>query len=100
MLDVVAGVVPAQLDGVRDVVVVQVVGPVTSRYWWQGSLETATEWLCIAKTTAARLDDAMAAVAERHPYDVPEITAVPVVAGSPAYLSWLAAEVAPSSGPA
>ncbi len=74
---------------------VQVVGPVESRYRWEGRVETATEWLCVAKTTAERYDELEAVIVELHSYDVPEILAVPVVRGSAAYLRWLGDEVAP-----
>ncbi len=74
---------------------VQVVGPVESRYRWEGRVETATEWLCVAKTTAERYDELEAAIGELHSYDVPEILAVPVVRGSAAYLRWLGDEAAP-----
>ena len=69
---------------------VQVVGPIESRYWWEGRLETATEWLCLAKTTDERLDEVVAAVAAAHSYDTPEVIALPVVAGNPGYLEWIA----------
>ena len=78
---------------------VQVVGPITSRYWWNDVIERVTEWLCIAKTTAAQLDDAVAMIGARHTYDVPEITAVPITRGSDAYLSWVAAEARGAGGP-
>ena len=78
---------------------VQVVGPITSRYWWEGAIETATEWLCIAKTTATQLDQAMAVIGDIHDYDVPEITALPVARGSDAYLSWVSAEATGNAGP-
>jgi periplasmic divalent cation tolerance protein len=68
---------------------VQIVGPVTSTYWWQDEIETAEEWLCILKS---RRDDYPAlenAIRDVHPYAVPEILATPVVAGYPPYLTWL-----------
>jgi periplasmic divalent cation tolerance protein len=68
---------------------VQVVGPVESRYWWEGRLETATEWLCLVKTTDDRVDEVVAVIQDVHSYDVPEIIALPVVAGSEAYLRWI-----------
>lgn len=71
---------------------VQVVGPVTSRYWWAGEVQTSEEWLCLAKVTAHRYPEVEAAIRHRHPYDEPEIVAVPVVAGSPSYLDWVARE--------
>ena len=74
---------------------VQVVGPIESWYRWEGRVETATEWLCVAKTTAERYDELEAAIGELHSYDVPEVLAVPVVRGSAAYLRWLGEEAAP-----
>jgi periplasmic divalent cation tolerance protein len=73
---------------------VQVGGPVTSRYRWEGRVETARELLLVAKTTEDRLEALTAAVVELHPYDVPEITAVPVVGGLGNYLDWIRAETA------
>jgi periplasmic divalent cation tolerance protein len=61
---------------------VQVLGPVESRYWWDGALESATEWLCLAKTTADRVDAVVGAVQDVHSYDTPEVIATPVTGGS------------------
>jgi len=69
---------------------VQVVGPIESRYWWQGRLETSTEWLCLAKTTDDRLEEVVATVKVAHSYDTPEVIALPVTAGSARYLQWVA----------
>jgi periplasmic divalent cation tolerance protein len=71
---------------------VQVQGPIRSTYRWRGAVETAEEWYCHAKTTAARLPALQARLAELHPYDIPEIIAVPIVAGHGPYLEWIAAE--------
>lgn len=76
----------------------QVVGPVASRYWWQGRVEEATEWLCVAKTTAGRLDEAVAAVRDLHRYELPEIVATPVVGGHGPYLAWVAGETSAPPG--
>jgi periplasmic divalent cation tolerance protein len=73
---------------------VQVGGPITSRYRWQGQVESAEEWLCTIKTTAQAYQRVEQAIRELHPYQEPEIIAVPIVAGSPGYLGWLAAQVA------
>ena len=75
---------------------VQVVGPVQSRYWWKGRIESAEEWLCLAKTTANAAGEAMAEIARRHSYEAPEITVTPIVAGSERYLAWIGAEVTTS----
>lgn len=75
---------------------VQVAGPVRSRYWWVGAVEDATEWVCVAKTTAAAADLVVDAIRAVHPYDVPEILVTPVVGGNADYLAWVAGEVQPA----
>ena len=72
---------------------VQVVGPVSSRYRWQGRVESSQEWMCLIKTTPDRFSEVEAAVAAAHGYEVPEIVALPIVAGSRAYLDWVVSEV-------
>jgi periplasmic divalent cation tolerance protein len=72
---------------------VQVVGPIASRYRWQGAVEHSTEWMCVAKTSAARYAELEAAIRELHFYDEPEIVATPIVAGSTAYLEWIGRSV-------
>ena len=77
----------------------QVIGPVSSTYWWRGQLETASEWLCLMKTERALYENLEAAIKDVHPYETPEIVAIPVEAGSEAYLAWLSGEVrSPESG--
>ena len=71
---------------------VQIVGPITSTYRWQGQIETGEEWQCWAKTRGALFARVEEAIRRIHPYEVPEILAVPVVAGSASYLAWLDAE--------
>lgn len=68
---------------------VQVIGPISSRYRWQGKVEHEREWLCLAKTEASRYDELERAVRELHSYEEPEIVATPIVAGSAGYLAWL-----------
>lgn len=72
---------------------VQVVGPVHSTYWWEGRLESAEEWLCLVKTTAARVDEAVAEIGRRHSYETPEVTVTPIVGGARGYLQWIDEEV-------
>lgn len=74
---------------------VQIVGPIESIYRWQGRVETAREWLCLIKTSRARFREVSATIVEIHPYDTPEIVALPVSAGSRRYLDWLAESVRP-----
>ncbi len=72
---------------------VQVVGPIRSTYWWKGEVQREAEWLCLIKTTAAHFQALAAHIRAHHSYEVPEIVALPIVAGSPAYLQWISAEV-------
>ncbi len=72
---------------------VQVIGPIVSRYRWQGKLERAEEWQCLAKTEAALYEQVEAAIRAVHSYEEPEILAVPVLAGSRGYLEWISASV-------
>jgi periplasmic divalent cation tolerance protein len=76
---------------------VQTIGPIESIYRWQDRVKTDREWLCLIKTTRARLRKVVATVEALHPYDTPEIIALPITAGSQRYLDWLAASVRPSS---
>jgi periplasmic divalent cation tolerance protein len=71
---------------------VQIVGTITSRYWWQGAVEEATEYLLIIKTRGALLDRVVETLREHHRYDVPEITATAIIGGNQAYLEWIASE--------
>ena len=57
---------------------VQVGGPITSSYRWQGRIETAEEWVCAIKTAAAKYEAVERQIRASHPYDTPEILAFPV----------------------
>jgi periplasmic divalent cation tolerance protein len=73
---------------------VQIVGPITSIYRWKGKIETAGEWLCLIKSREENYGAVEQAVRSLHPYETPEIIAVPVTAGSRDYLDWLRTELA------
>lgn len=73
---------------------VQVSGPIVSTYRWQGKTETSEEWMCTIKTSRERLAAIQSVMAEIHPYDVPELIATPIVAGSDKYLAWLKEQLA------
>jgi periplasmic divalent cation tolerance protein len=64
--------------------------PVRSVYRWKGKVERAREFLLLMKTSVRRLPALEAKVERLHSYDVPEFIALPIVAGSPKYLRWLA----------
>ncbi len=68
---------------------VQISGPITSSYWWKGERESAREWSCTAKSTAARYPQIERAIREVHGYEEPEILATAVVFGSDGYLRWI-----------
>ena len=71
---------------------VNILPRVQSVYRWQGAVESATEIPLFIKSTAAGYPALEALIREHHPYDVPEIIALPVTQGLPAYLNWVAAE--------
>src|SRR5436305_6236312 len=60
---------------------------IESVYWWGKEVESATETLVLFKTSAERYETFQSTLRQLHPYEVPEIIAVPVTAGLPAYLS-------------
>lgn len=65
-----------------------------SIYRWEGKLTEEDEVVVLLKTDASKWEALCAAVRERHPYQVPELLALPVERGLDRYLSWLASEVA------
>jgi periplasmic divalent cation tolerance protein len=67
--------------------------PVASTYRWRGKVESANEFLLLIKTSKRRFAAVRDAVRQLHSYDLPEIIALPIVAGSRAYLDWIAASV-------
>ena len=76
---------------------VQIAGPVSSHYWWQGKIDSAEEYLCVIKSRAELYPELEAAIKKVHPYEVPEIMAVPVTSLSAEYGKWLEKELAPAS---
>ena len=72
---------------------VQILGPITSTYRWKGSIETAEEWQCVIKSRKNLYNDIEKAIKSVHPYEVPEIIATSITAGSGDYLDWLQGEL-------
>ena len=66
-----------------------------SVYLWRGAVETDDELLLIIKTSSSRYPAVEAAILQAHPYELPEIVCVPIVAGLSGYLSWIHDAVAP-----
>jgi periplasmic divalent cation tolerance protein len=73
---------------------IQIGQTVHSLYHWKGEIETADETPLTIKTRAGLYPRVEAAIRARHPYELPEIVAVPITDGLPAYLDWIAAETA------
>lgn len=72
---------------------IQIGGPITSIYRWQGRIMEDQEWLLIAKSDSAHFIELSNEVKRIHPYEVPEILALPVVEGNSSYLNWLKGEL-------
>ncbi|MDA8165745.1 MAG: divalent-cation tolerance protein CutA [Desulfobacteraceae bacterium] len=72
---------------------VQIVGPITSMYWWEDDIDKSSEYLCIIKTRQEKYDQVEKAIRAAHSYEVPEILALLITAGSKDYLTWLDTEL-------
>ncbi|MCX6898484.1 MAG: divalent-cation tolerance protein CutA [Verrucomicrobia bacterium] len=73
----------------RLVACANIVPGVESHYWWKGKIDHAREWLLVMKTRRNRFRAVERAVKELHSYQVPEIIALPLVAGQADYLQWI-----------
>ena len=76
---------------------VNILAPCRSIYRWQGKVEDAQVVPLLIKTTAARYAALEAAIRTHHPYELPEIVAIPIQCGLPGYLAWVAAETTPDA---
>jgi periplasmic divalent cation tolerance protein len=85
----VAGRIATALVGEGLAACVNALPGVTSVYLWEGSVQTDTEVQLLIKTTAARLPALTDRVRAMHPYELPEVIAVPVTGGLPDYLQWV-----------
>jgi periplasmic divalent cation tolerance protein len=75
---------------------VNIVSPIQSVYRWQDQVHDDQEVLLIAKTAAAMFDQLATRVRQLHSYEVPEIIALPIVAGAEDYLQWIDEQTRPS----
>ena len=73
---------------------VNILAPCRSVYRWKGAVQHDEEHPVLVKTTSERYAALEAAIRAAHPYELPEIVALPVERGLPAYLDWVAAETA------
>jgi len=68
---------------------VNIIDPITSIYTWKGKIEESGEALMLIKTKEELFGQLTARIKELHSYDVPEIIALPILAGNPSYLKWI-----------
>jgi periplasmic divalent cation tolerance protein len=73
----------------RTAACVQIIGPISSLYWWEGKIEEAEEWICLAKAKSEDYQRIESLIRENHSYSLPEILAMPVSAGNKDYLAWI-----------
>ncbi len=66
-----------------------ILGPIESEFWWKGKVHKANEFLVLMKSNRKLFTELSKAIKEMHSYTVPEVLAVPVVAGLQSYLGWL-----------
>ena len=78
--------------GHRMAACVQIVGPISSVYRWEGRIQEEQEFLCLMKAPSDRMSALVSFVRERHPYDSPEITTVESLFVDERYLAWAEAE--------
>jgi len=71
----------------------QIVGPIISVYRWKGKTEKSQEWLLVIKTKRMLYKSIEKAIKNIHPYELPEIIAIPIIKGSREYLGWIQKEV-------
>lgn len=74
---------------------VNILPAVRSIYRWQGAVHDDAEAQLVIKTRAARFDALLAWIRRHHPYEEPEVIALPIVQGSPSYLAWIGAQTQP-----
>ena len=70
----------------------QIIGPMESVFRWRGKLRKAKEWLCLIKTKKSLYKKVENEIKKIHPYDVPEIVAVPIIEGNREDLKWVSKE--------
>ncbi len=84
-----ATMLAARLVETRLAACVSILSPCQSIYRWEGTVERSEEAPLLIKTTAARYPEVEAAIRDLHPYELPEIVALPVAAGFAPYLDWI-----------
>jgi periplasmic divalent cation tolerance protein len=67
----------------------QRLGPMVSRYWWNGAVARAEEWMVMVKTRSDLAAEVIEAITDQHPYETPEVVSFPFDRGAPDYLAWI-----------
>lgn len=93
----VAGAIAQALVTDRIAACVNIIPGITSRFRWKGQIESSDEQLLLIKTTSDRYQDAEKKIRTMHPYELPEIIAIPVTLGLADYLNWIDQETQYSS---
>src|SRR5262249_12887453 len=78
------------LVGRRLAACVNIIPRIYSVYRWQGEVESAEEYLLLAKTSKEKESQVQAAIRELHSYELPECISIPIESGSAEYLQWVA----------
>lgn len=68
---------------------VNILGPAQSFYWWKGKIDSAKEHLLFIKTRKSHFNRLRALIEKNHPYESPEIIALPIAEGNASYLNWI-----------
>ena len=76
---------------------INILPAMTSIYRWQCTIETAHEAVLLAKTVPSRAEAVTAFIVANHPYEIPAVVVIPIVAGSSSYLRWITDETAPAT---
>jgi periplasmic divalent cation tolerance protein len=88
-----ANTLASELVSRRLAACVNILGPVSSVYHWQGEVEHSEEFLLLIKSTEAQLSPIRDAIRELHSYQVPELISFPIESGLESYLAWITASV-------
>jgi periplasmic divalent cation tolerance protein len=73
---------------------VNIVPGIQSVYHWQGAIQEDSEWMLVIKSTRSMFDSLSAELRKIHSYQVPEVLAIPIIAGDQNYLDWMDREIA------
>ena len=79
----------------RKAACVNIIPGISSVFRWNNSIGQEGESLLVIKTRQSLVEEVIRLVKEVHSYDVPEIIALPIIAGNPDYLEWVGAKVTP-----